>query len=388
MFFEPVHYRPLPVSTAGLKTNSISLDGDWRINPAPAQDTRQTPLNNPAWSGIKVPGQWLQQGFDVPTDRTVAMAKEFTVPKNWSGNRVILRFDAIHAGTTYWLNAHKLGHTENLFTPVEWDITDTVAWDGVNRLDLEMKVDTLSEKFSISSGYAFHSLGGIDRAVRVFALPPTHISQLHLDAGLDKDYRDGELRLSAVVDGGAAPEKDLELFIELRDPRGNLVLSHDARQSLPPFTGTSDVAYKTQVAKPLPWSAEKPNLYKLAIELHQHGRVLERIERNIGFRTVEIRGRQLYVNGRVIKLAGACHHETDPLTGRAGTAVHAEEDVRLLKEANLNHIRTSHYPPNAELLDAADRLGMYVEVEAPVCWNGQATDNAADGRPCWGRLPP
>jgi len=378
LFFEPVHYRPLPVSTAGLKTNSISLDGDWRINPAPAQDIRQTPLNSAAWSSIKVPGQWLQQGFDVPLDRTVAMAKEFAVPKNWSGRRVILRFDAIHAGTTYWLNGHKLGHSENLFTPVEWDITDTVALERFNRLDLEMKVDTLSEKFSISSGYAFHNLGGIDRAVRVFALPPTHISRLHLDAGLDKDYRDGELRLNVVVEGGAVPEKDLELFIELRDPRGNLVRSYVTRQAIPPFAETTDVAYETQVAQPLLWSAEKPNLYKLAIELRQHDRTLERIERNVGFRTIEIRGRQLCVNGRVVKLAGACHHETDPLTGRAGTMVHAEEDVRLLKEANLNHIRTSHYPPNAELLDAADRLGMYVEVEAPVCWNERATDDAAD----------
>jgi beta-galactosidase len=101
---------------------------------------------------------------------------------------------------------------------------------------------------------------------------------------------------------------------------------------------------------------------------------LERIERNIGFRNIEVRGRQLYVNSQRIKLAGACHHEMDPLTGRADTARHAETDVRLLKEANLNYIRTSHYPPNAELLEAADWLGMYVEVEAPFCWVGGALD--------------
>ncbi len=373
LFFEPVHYRPLPVSTMGLKTNSISLDGAWRINTAPGQDVQRMPLSSPEWHSIKVPGQWLQQGFDIPNDRTVAMAKEFTVPKNWSGRRVILRFDAIHAGTTYWLNGHKLGYSENLFTPVEWDITDAVKLDGVNRLDLEMKVDTLSEQLSISSGYAFHNLGGIDRAVRVFALPPTHIRQLHLDAGLDKDYRDGELRLSAVVEGGG----DLELAIELRDAHGKVVHPSVSRLAIGPFTGSKTVELTGQVPAPLPWSAEKPNLYKLAVELRQHGRTLERIERNVGFRTVEIRGRQLYVNGRVVKLAGSCHHETDPLTGRANTVVHAEEDVRLLKEANLNHIRTSHYPPNAELLDAADKLGMYVEVEAPICWNGDVADDAA-----------
>ena len=111
------------------------------------------------------------------------------------------------------------------------------------------------------------------------------------------------------------------------------------------------------------------------MELRRGGTTLERIERNIGFRNIEIRGRQVYVNGRRVKLAGACHHEFDPLTGRADTARHAETDVRLLKEANLNYIRTSHYPPTAELLDAADRLGMYVEVEAPFCWVGGALDS-------------
>ena len=111
------------------------------------------------------------------------------------------------------------------------------------------------------------------------------------------------------------------------------------------------------------------------MELRRGSTTLERIERNIGFRNIEVRGRQLYVNGQRVKLAGACHHEIDPLTGRADTARHAETDVRLLKEANLNYIRTSHYPPNAELLDAADRLGMYVEVEAPFCWVGGALDN-------------
>ena len=131
----------------------------------------------------------------------------------------------------------------------------------------------------------------------------------------------------------------------------------------------------TRVAAPLQWSAEKPDLYRLSVELRQGKTNLERIERNVGFRSVEVRGRQLYVNGRRVKLAGACHHEVDPLTGRADTACHAPTDVRLLKEANLNYIRTSHYPPTAELLDAADRLGMYVEVEAPFCWVGGALDN-------------
>lgn len=394
LFFDPVHYRPLPVKTAALGKNCLLLDGTWAINPAPTNTPRARSLNSPGWSPFKVPGQWLQQGYDVPQDKPVAVAREFVIPKAWASNRIILRFDAIHAGTRYWLNGHELGYSENLFTPVEWDITEAAQPGQTNRLDLEMKVATVSEALSCSSTYAFHSLGGIDRSVRLFALPPTYISQLHLNAQLDKDYRDGELRLNLVLDNGKLLRNDLSLILKLKDTAGKEVTltqaaadtaavidrdrtiqMHRGETKLEPFAGTRAVDLVAHVARPLQWSAEKPHLYRLAVELRRGGKTLERIERNVGFRTVEIRGRQVYVNGQRVKLAGACHHEFDPLTGRAGTAVHAETDVRLLKEANLNYIRTSHYPPNAELLDAADRLGIYVEVEAPFCWVGGALDS-------------
>jgi hypothetical protein len=391
LFFDPVHYRPLPTETAGLDKNCLLLDGTWAINPAPTNTPRARPLNDRGWAPFKVPGQWLQQGFDVPQDKPVAVAREFLVPKAWAGDRIILRFDAIHAGTRYWLNGHELGYSENLFTPVEWDITEGAQPGQTNRLDLEMKVATVSEALSCSSSYAFHNLGGIDRSVRVFALPPTHVREMHVNAALDKDYRDGQIGLHLVMESGKEGEKGLEVLLKLQDATGKNIkqrlLTSAATglggDTLPciavePFVGTRAIDLVTHVARPLQWSAEKPHLYRLVVELRRGGRTLERIERNVGFRNIEIRGRQVYVNGQRVKLAGACHHEFDPLTGRAGTAVHAETDVRLLKDANLNYIRTSHYPPNAELLDAADRLGMYVEVEAPFCWVGGALDSSTN----------
>jgi hypothetical protein len=390
LFFEPVHYRPLPAKTESLATNCLVLDGQWLLDPAPTNGVRTRALSAPGWSSFRVPGQWLQQGFDVPQERPVAVARQFIIPRTWAGNRIILRFDAIHAGTRYWLNGQELGYSENLFTPVEWDITAAALLGHTNRIDLEMKVATPSEKLSISSGYAFHNLGGIDRSVRLFALPQTHIRQLHLSTGLDQEYRDAELRLHLLLDSGASPDPGLELAVQLRDPKGKLIqhslsslgtrtatgssVARPARTAIEPFLGTKAVDLVAQVANPLKWSAEKPHLYRLTLELRRGGSLLERVERNIGFRKLEIRDRQLYLNGQRVKLAGACHHETDPLTGRADTARHAETDVRLLKEANLNYIRTSHYPPTAELLDAADRLGMYVEVEAPFCWVGDLED--------------
>ena len=173
LFFDPVHYRPIPIDA-----KQISLDGEWRIHPSPPKDPRILPLEDKGWGKIKVPGQWLQQGFDVPQDKPVAMAREFTIPKEWAGKRIFLRFDSIHAGTDYWINGRHLGYSENLYTPVEWEITDFVHPGMSNRLDLRITVATVSETLSYSSGYAFHSLGGIDRSVKLYALPQTHIKEL------------------------------------------------------------------------------------------------------------------------------------------------------------------------------------------------------------------
>lgn len=193
--FTPVRYRPMATKVTGLTENIVSLNGEWRIDPKPAHGVREHPLDAASWSSFHVPGQWAQQGFDLPQDRTVALAREFNIPMDWAGYRIYLRFDAIHGGTHYWLNGKPLGYSENLFTPVEWEITDAVKTGAANRLDLEMKVATVAEKLSNASGYAGYSLGGIDRAVSIYALPRLHISSLHLNAGLDKAYRDGELQL-------------------------------------------------------------------------------------------------------------------------------------------------------------------------------------------------
>ncbi len=351
LFFDPIRYRPMPVRTGDLETNQVLLDGTWKIDPGDGK-----------WGGFKVPGQWLQQGYDIPQDKSVTVTHEFSIPKEWAGYRILLRFDAIHAGTHYKLNGKLLGYSENLFTPVEWEITDAAKVGETNRLDLDMKVDTVSEKLSYSSGYAFHSLGGIDRSVRIYALPKTQISRMHISTDLDKDYRDADLRVDLTIDGIG----ETELSMSLLDADGAPVDLSQSKWAL--GARATSHTLTARVPDPKKWNAEQPNLYKLVLELSQDGRLLERIERNIGFRKIEIRDRQICINGVRVKLAGACHHEHDPLTGRADTMHHALEDVRLLKGANLNYLRTAHYPPTQELLDVCDRLGVYVEVEAPFCW--------------------
>src|ERR1017187_2689794 len=341
-FFTPVHYRPIAANVTGLKRNTVSLDGPWRIDPKPGQDVRGQPLNAAGWGHFQVPGQWAQQGYDIPRDKTAALAKEFNIPAAWAGYRIFVRFDAIHGGTHYWLNGQPLGDSENLFTPVEWEITDAAKVGQTNRLDLEMKVATISERLSYSSGYTGYSLGGIDRAVRIYALPKLHVSTLHLNAGLDKDYRDGELQLTIGVDNpDQKAVNGLAMILQLFDAGGKPVGHSNSKVALDPLKpGPNAVNIESRVTNPLKWNAEQPNLYKLVLVLEKDGRALEQIERNIGFRTVETKDRQLYVNGVRVKLAGVCHEENDPLTGRANTMRHAEEDVKIFKSANLNAVRT------------------------------------------------
>ena len=367
--FEPVRYRPIPTAVGGLDSAVIPLDGTWRIHTAPTDDIREAALDGAGWGEVHVPGQWLQQGYDVPQDKPVAMAKAFSIPKEWAGYRIVLRFDAIHAGTRYWINGKELGYSENLFTPVEWDVTDAARPGDINRLDLNMLVDTPSERLSYSCGYAFHNLGGIDRSVRIYALPPVHVRDMRCTADLDKEHRDGEVCVKVtLVNAAKEAQAEVRLEAQLFAPNETIAtpLFKEALGTIESGSRTFTAAARVQ--DPLKWSAEKPALYRLVLELKRGETRLERIERNIGFRKIEVRDAQLYVNGRRIKVTGACHHELDPLTGRADTMRYAEQDVRLMKEANLNYIRTSHYPPAQELLDAADRIGMYVEVEAPFCW--------------------
>jgi hypothetical protein len=369
IYYEPIRYRPLPASVLGDVAPWRSLNGSWLVSTEVA-DARARATNDPGWKPFRVPGQWVQQGIDVAADKHVAMAREFEVPAAWRGRRVILRFDAIHAGVRYWMNGKELGYSECLYTPVEWDVTDTVRFGAANRLDLDMVQETESEALSFSSGYAFHSLAGIDRSVRIFSLPQTHVRTLWIDAELDSSYRDGELGIKLNVVGVALlPNARLRVSLaEASGARPRTMVDRPLRECV-----AADGSGKLSIgiASPRRWTAETPDLYRLDIDIMDGRAIVERVRRSIGFRRVEVKGSKLLINGVPVKLAGACHHETHPLTGRADTARFAGTDVALLRDAGLNYLRTSHYPPNTELLEQTDRQGVYVEVEAPFCWVGE-----------------
>jgi len=361
--------RPIPAEVANLQSPEILLDGTWQIA-WPVPKGFQDGQTNAGWKEYKVPGQWLQQGFDIPKEQAAVVVREFKIPDNWHNYRVFLRFDSMHANSHYWLNGKELGTSQRLYTPVEFEITDVVRAGQKNFLALEMKLDSVSETLSHTSTYAHHNLCGIDRSVRIFALPELLISSLHIDTNLDDKYRDAELQLKLILDNTKARlTKDTLVRLTLLDPKGKETLISKSNFQLKQLiTKKSEAVLKTKIKNPLKWSAEKPHLYSLKIELLQDRKVLEAIERSVGFRCIKVQDGKLLVNGKSVKLAGINRHEFDPLTGRADTVGHAKKDAELFKAANINYIRTSHYPPTREFLDACDETGLYVQVEAPFCW--------------------
>ena len=181
---------------------------------------------------------------------------------------------------------------------------------------------------------------------------------------LDPAYRDATLELTAAVALPGAHKMTLDF--RLSDPDNHAVPLHPAAMS---FTAAkTEARLEIPVPAPKKWDAEHPNLYTLEATLRVDGVAAETLEKKIGFRKIEVRGNKLYVNGQEVKLRGACRHDIHPLRGRSTTPELDDQDARLYRDANMNFVRTSHYPPSEKFLEACDRYGVYVEEETAVCF--------------------
>ena len=338
---------PRPVSDEG-----VDLAGTWRFN---------------GDAVIQVPGEWVMQGFTVTTNEAAHYQRTFTVPNEWKGKRIKLRCDGVYSDATVSINGKAAGKHLGGFTPFELDVTDLVLSDRQNTIELAVISESLADRLACGSQYACHPLGGIMRKIRLFALPETNISALRVATKFDKDYRDAtlELEMETATEGAANPD-DLKAALALTAPDGSNVPVPDARVKLNPLKNRLSIP----VAHPLKWDHEHPNLYTLTVKLEQAGKVLETVSQRIGFRQVEVRGNQLFLNNVPIKLRGVNRHETHPLRGRSLTPELWRKDAELYRAGNCNLIRTSHYPPAEEFLEACDELGLLVELEAPFCWVG------------------
>ena len=359
MHFDLPVLSPFPATVYGVSDPMISLNGIWKFNPE-SDDILKA-------SEIDVPGEWEMQGFKVPKGKTGIYWKTFIIPKDWEGNRIKIRFDGVSSYGNVRVNGKSVGDHEGSFVAFELDITDAVK-TGENILEVDVQCQTVSDLLACTSQYAAHPVGGILRKVTLFTVPPDHIADFSWSVKFDGQYRDASVNVTTKTDLGNNPVPGIFLKFVLRDANGHSVpLDHDT------FGGSVDKPvseFKSTfiVKSPKKWDPEHPNLYFLTTSLINSGKVLQTISQKIGFRQIELRGNRFFVNNYPIKLRGVNRHEVHPLRGRSLTPELCRRDVELFRAGNCNYIRTSHYPPSEEFLQACDELGMFVESESSLCW--------------------
>lgn len=333
---------------AGVEQPVVSLDGVWQFRYSPADE----------WSSIQVPGEAAMQGYAISHDKPFVYLKKFFLPADYSGKRIILRFDGVYSHARLFINGTFVREHHGGFTRWETDVTSFVRSGESNELQLEV-TDRIDD-ISYASGYAHHPIGGILRSVTLFALPSNYMSDFYTETDFDEFYRNAVLKIAYT----AQAYDGYKIEYRLTSPDGKDV--NLPRTAFIPRTGKN--VDLLEIKQPVKWDAEHPNLYELTVCLYDKENEIGRFSRNIGFREVKIDADRMLVNGRPVKLRGACRHDIHPMLGRTTTAELDSLDVVLFKESNMNFVRTSHYPPSERFLEFCDRFGIYVECETAVCF--------------------
>ena len=374
IFAPDIHLTPRPTGVQGTDTLKVDLGGTWNfvVQPAPRFWEPET-ASLGSTGAIQVPGEWAMQGYTVPKGGAAGYWRTVEIPGDWEAKQIKLKCDAAFSLAEVWVNGKKVGQYEGGFTPFEFDITQEVEAGKSAAIALRIEQDTAAADLSSMINYAQHDLGGITRKIYLFAVPAVNLYRLHAETRFDSRFQDATLHLTlGVANQSQSTVEGTELRLRLTDPEGKSVTLHPDSIHLPALRAGEDrvQGLDIPVTKPQHWENEHPWLYKLTAELVANGSVLETAERRIGFRQIEIRGNQLILNGQPIKLHGVERHETNPARGRSLLPGMWSLDAKLLHEANMNYVFTSHYPVPEEFLDACDEVGLLVTEEMPSVWVG------------------
>ena len=297
----------------------------------------------------------------------------FDLPAAWSGAAVFLRCDGAYGRAEVYVNGSLAAVHGSGATSFDADVAPFLR-PGANDLAITLTEFTPHAVLDDMSWYAHMSLLGIWRDIYLFAVPKLHLGQLDLDADWDPVTGMGTLALGVDAINLDAAAASYRLDVTIGDGAGDVV----HRSSRTGSIGGASSDHQSFATEPLavqPWSAEEPRLYDLEVVLAADGGPGQAYRRRIGFRRVETRGNQLLVNGSPIRVRGVNRHDSRILKGRALSADDMRQDVRNLRRANVNVIRTSHYPPSPHLLDACDELGMFVFEQPPICFSGGFDDH-------------
>ena len=347
----------------------MDLNGTWKFNGAP--EKQLTGIEN--WPDIRVPGEWEMQGFKVEPGTRVKYARQFEIPDEWAGKQVFLRCDAIFSDARVFINGSLAGSHLGGMTAFELDVTGLLDFEQQNTIEIGIISESLADTLMSGSQYAAHPLGGILRKIYLFATPKVYLEKPTILTILDQSWKDARLEIHSTLKNSKNRPAETEMEVVLTDPFGLPINLEGSVTRLTVHNNTQPLTLEFNIKDPYKWTAEHPFLYRVDI-LVSSGTDAYRFSETIGFRQIEVVGNQVFLNGSPIKLKGVNRHEIHPLRGRSLNEELWEKDARMFKDANVNYIRTSHYPPGEEFLDWCDRLGLYVELENPLCWVGHGAN--------------
>lgn len=342
----------LPVSD---KRAQKSLNGIWKLKVEKGVHPEgEVPAADSSWGEIPVPGCWEQYGFSkasysFPDSLTGFYRTNFTVPSDWKGNKVVIRLDGVLRGYHLWLNGKHVGQWEECYNTNMMDLTPYLtknAFKGEPQ-ELAMRIYSRYKGFEFDCWDDWAPMG-IYRDVTLMKVPDTYLADLTVTTD-DK----GNVNVNPVIGN---PTKHTLVEATLTDADGNVVGN----------------GCTMKVANPRLWSAETPYLYNLTVTLKDGKKTLQKYDKKIGLRSLRIvDGNQLYLNGSPVKFRGVTYHATDPRTVKVIGDTLTIKDMKLMKEASINYIRTSHYPREPRFYELADSMGFYVVNEVPFGSRGE-----------------
>ena len=355
--------------------NYLTLNGTWKFNWVKDADQRPTDFyrmdfNDRGWDDMQVPGIWEINGYGdpiyvnvgfpwrsqyknnppyVPTvnNHVGTYRKVIEIPADWKGRKIFAHFGSVTSNMYLYVNGKFVGYSEDSKLEAEFDLTKYLK-PGKNLIAFQV--------FRWCDGtyledQDFFRYAGVGRDCYLYARHADHIQDIRITPDLDAQYKDGTLQIAIEMAGKGTAD------MKLLDKAGKEVATVQVNGS-----GTATMS----VANPLKWSAEAPNLYTLVVNLEKNGKVIESLTQKVGFRKIELKGGQVLVNGQPVLFKGANRHEMDPDGGYVVSKERMLQDIKRMKELNINAVRTCHYPDDNLWYDLCDEYGLYVVAEANV----------------------
>lgn len=357
--------------------NFLNLNGIWKFNWV--QDAEMRPLdffktdyNDKSWGDMPVPGNWELNGYGdplyvnvgypwrnqfrndpprIPTENNHvgSYRKEITIPAEWKGKEIFAHFGSVTSNIYLWVNGRFVGYSEDSKLEAEFDLTKFLK-PGKNLIAFQV--------FRWCDGtyledQDFFRLSGVGRDCYLYARNPKYIKDIRITPDLDAQYRNGSLHVALQLNGNATVD------LKLLNKEGKEVATTSVK-------GSGKLSANMQIDNPQKWTAETPYLYKLIATLKDGNKTLEVIPQNVGFRKIELKDAQVLVNGQPVLFKGVNRHEMDPDYGYVISRERMIEDIKIMKQFNVNAVRTCHYPDNNLWYDLCDEYGLYVVAEANV----------------------